>query len=113
MPAPCFFSEADPRVGGRYRLRFSMRDGTEHETSGEFLEIVPPKRVVMSSRWKGGGEDPGELRLEIRLRAVPEGTEITLTHAQLHDEDSRRSREKGWTGSLDKLVALFEGKSAA
>jgi len=31
----------------------------------------------------------------------------------LHDEDSCRSHEEGWTGSLDKLVALFEGKTGA
>jgi uncharacterized protein YndB with AHSA1/START domain len=110
---PVLLSESDPRVGGRYRLHFRMLDGTEHESSGEFLEVVPPERVVMSWRWKGGEEDPGESRVEIKLRPVPEGTELTFTHALLHDEDSCRSHEEGWTGSLDKLVALFEGKTGA
>jgi uncharacterized protein YndB with AHSA1/START domain len=110
---PVLLSESDPRVGGRYRVRFRMLDNTEHESSGEFLEIVPPERVVLSWRWKGGQEDPGESRVEIALRPIPEGTELTFTHAQLHDEDSRRSHEEGWTGSLDKLVALFESGSAA
>jgi uncharacterized protein YndB with AHSA1/START domain len=102
---PVLLSESEPRVGGRYRIRFRMLDGTEHESSGEFLEIVRPEHVVMSWRWQGGLEDPGESRLEIRLRPIPEGTELTLTHAQLHDEDSRRSHEEGWTGALDKLAA--------
>ena len=106
MRVPCC-SESDPRVGGRYRLRFRMLDGSEHETSGEFLEIVRPERVVMSWRWKGGLEDPGESRVEIRLKAIPEGTELTFTHAQLHNEETRRSHEEGWTGALDKLEALF------
>ncbi len=107
---PVLVSESDPRVGGRYRLRFRRLDGIEHESSGEFLELVPPERVVMSWRWKGGMEDPGESRIEIRLRAVPEGTELTFTHAQLHDEDTRRSHEEGWSGALDKLEALFAGE---
>jgi uncharacterized protein YndB with AHSA1/START domain len=110
---PVLLSESDPRVGGRYRLRFRMLDGTEHESSGEFLEIVAPERVVMSWRWKGGEEDPNESQIEIRLRAVAEGTEVTFTHAQLHDEDSRRGHEQGWTGALDKLEALFAGGNAA
>jgi uncharacterized protein YndB with AHSA1/START domain len=102
---PVLLSESDPRVGGRYRVRFRMLDGTEHESSGEFLEIVRPQHVLMSWRWKGGQEDPGESRVEIKLRPIPEGTELTLTHEQLHDEDSRRSHEEGWMGSLDKLAA--------
>ncbi len=99
---PVLLSESDPRVGGRYRVRFRRLEGTEHESSGEFLEFVPPERVVMSWRWKGG-EDPGESRVEITLRAIPEGTELTFTHALLHDEESRLSHEGGWTGALDKL----------
>jgi uncharacterized protein YndB with AHSA1/START domain len=104
---PVLLSESDPRVGGRYRVRFRMLDSTEHESSGEFLEIMRPQRVVLSWRWKGGEEDPGESRIEITLRAVPEGTEVTLTHSRLHSEEARRSHEGGWTGSLDKLEAHF------
>jgi uncharacterized protein YndB with AHSA1/START domain len=106
---PVLFSESDPRVGGRYRLRFRRLGGDEHESSGEFLEVVPPERVVMSWRWEGGAEDPGESRIEITLRAIAEGTEVTFTHALLHDAESARSHEGGWDGALDKLEALFSG----
>jgi uncharacterized protein YndB with AHSA1/START domain len=108
---PVLAAEADPRVGGRYRVRFRMLDGTEHESSGEFLEIVRPERVLMSWRWKGGVEDPGESRVEITLKAVPEGTELTFVHSHLHDEETRRSHEGGWTGALDKLEALFAART--
>jgi uncharacterized protein YndB with AHSA1/START domain len=110
---PVLVAVADPCVGGRYRVRFRMLDGTEHESSGEFLEIVRPERVVMSWRWKGGEEDPGESRVEITLKAVPEGTELTFVHSQLHDEETRRSHEGGWTGALDKLEAHFPAGTAA
>jgi uncharacterized protein YndB with AHSA1/START domain len=111
---PVLVAESDPRVGGRYRVRFlRMLDSTEYESSGEFLEIVPPERVVMSWRWKGSAEDPGESRVEIILKPVPEGTELTFTHALLHDEETRRSHEDGWTGSLRKLEAyLARGEPA-
>jgi uncharacterized protein YndB with AHSA1/START domain len=110
---PVLIAETDPRTGGRYRVRFRMLDGTEHECSGEYLEVVRPKRVVMSWRWKGGQEDPNESCLEIALRPVPEGTEITFTHSLLHDDETRRTHEEGWTGSLDKLEARFAGGETA
>ena len=106
-PELAYFVESDPRPGGRFRVRFRTRDGDEHETSGEYLEIIPLARIVMSWRWTGGREDPGESRVEIALRTIPEGTEITFTHALLHDEDSRRSHEDGWTRAFEKLDAYL------
>jgi uncharacterized protein YndB with AHSA1/START domain len=103
---PVLVAETDPRVGGRFRVRFRMLDGSEHESSGEYLEIVKPERLSMSWRWTGG-EDPGESLVEIGLRAVPEGTELTFTHSRLRDEETRRSHEQGWTGALDKLERHF------
>jgi uncharacterized protein YndB with AHSA1/START domain len=99
---PVLVAETDLRVGGRFRVRFRMLDGSEHESSGEYLEVVRPKRLTMTWRW-AGGEDPGESLLEIDLRAIAEGTELTLTHSRLADEETRRSHEEGWNGALDKL----------
>jgi uncharacterized protein YndB with AHSA1/START domain len=104
---PVFLAKSDPCVGGCYQLRFRMLDGTEHECSGEFLVIDPPRRVIMSWRWTGGVEDPGESQVEITLRAIGDGTELTFTHSRLHDESTRRSHEQGWTGSLGKLDAYL------
>jgi uncharacterized protein YndB with AHSA1/START domain len=105
---PVLIAEADPRRGGCFRVRFRrLEDATEYETNGEFLEVVRPERIVMSWRWRDGLVDPNESRVEIVLRPVPEGTEITVTHSLLHDEESRRSHEAGWMGALDKLAARF------
>ena len=60
---PVLVAETDPRVGGRFRVRFRMLDGSEHESSGEYLEVVKPERLSMSWRWTGGAEDPGESHL--------------------------------------------------
>ena len=66
-----------------------------------------PNRLAMSWRWVGGEEDPGESLVEIDLRAIGEGTELTFTHSRLHDEATRRSHEEGWNGALDKLERHF------
>jgi uncharacterized protein YndB with AHSA1/START domain len=111
---PVLVAEADPRVGGRYRVRFlRMLDSTEYESSGEFLEIVRPELVVMSWRWKDGVPDPGESRVQFTLKAIPEGTEVTFIHSQLNDEETRLSHEAGWIGAFDKLEAHFAAETAA
>jgi uncharacterized protein YndB with AHSA1/START domain len=109
---PVLMAQTEPRLGGRFRVRFRTLDGLEHESSGEYLEYAPPKRLVMSWTWTGHQEDPGESRLEITLRVIPEGTELTLTHSLLQDEETCRSHEEGWTGSLDKLVRHFSEAAA-
>jgi uncharacterized protein YndB with AHSA1/START domain len=62
----------------------------------------------MSWRWTDGNPEPGESRVEMTLRAVPEGTELTFVHSLLPDEESRLSHEAGWAGALDKLQAHLD-----
>ncbi len=107
---PVLVAETDLRVGGRFRVRFRKLDGREHESTGEYLEIVESKRLVMSWQWTSGGEpeEHGEVsRIEIDLKAVDDGTEIRFMHARLRTEASRLSHERGWAGALDKLVRHF------
>ena len=104
---PVLLAEVDLRVGGRFRVRFRMLDGSEHESSGEYIEIVRHERLAMSWQWQSHVEDPGESLLEMTLRAIPEGTELTLTHSRLHDEATRAGHEHGWTGALAKLERHF------
>ena len=108
---PVLSADTDVRVGGRFRVRFRMLDASEHESSGEYLEVVRPRRLVMTWRWLGD-EAPGESQVEIDLRATSEGTELTFTHSRLPDEETRRSHEEGWSGALDKLTRHFDLSTA-
>jgi uncharacterized protein YndB with AHSA1/START domain len=100
---PVLVADVDPRVGGLFRVRFRLMGGSEHESHGAFLELVPHERFAMSWRWVGAVEDPGESRIEVALRAVSEGTEVTFTHSRLDSEETRLSHEDGWSGALSKL----------
>ena len=112
---PVLLAETDVRIGGRFRVRFRMLDGTEHESTGEYIEVVESKRLVLSWQWTTGGEpDEGRevSRIEIALERIDVGTEITFTHARLKTEASRASHERGWAGALDKLVRQFSSRFA-
>ncbi len=103
---PVLSAEADVRVGGSFRVHFRTIDGAEHECVGEFLEVVPPARLVMSWRWFTGGvpeERDRVSRVEVHVRADGAGTELTLIHGELRDGESERSHRRGWSGALDKL----------
>jgi uncharacterized protein YndB with AHSA1/START domain len=103
---PVLVAESDARVGGSFRVRFRMLDGTEHESSGQYLELVAPQRVVMSWQWTVGGEpdERGEVsRVIIELAPTDAGTELTFTHERLKTQASRSSHERGWAGALHKL----------
>jgi uncharacterized protein YndB with AHSA1/START domain len=113
---PVLLAETDVRNGGRFRVRFRLLDGTEHESTGEYLEVVDCKRLVMTWQWISGGEpdEDGEVsRIEIDLKPIDDGTEITFTHARLGTENSRASHEQGWSGALDKLARQLSPERVA
>ena len=111
---PVISASADVRVGGLFCVRFKTEDGRVHECQGEFLEVVVPERIVMSWRWTMNGvsseliEEEGNVsRVEIHLRAIDTGTELTLIHGALKSETSVASHSHGWAGALRKLPRLF------
>jgi uncharacterized protein YndB with AHSA1/START domain len=102
---PVVSAEADVRPGGRFRVVFRTRDGEEHDCRGTYREVDPDRRLVFTWQWVSMPER--ESLVTVALRPVPEGTELTLTHAQFHDEKTRDSHRSGWNGALDKLERLF------
>ena len=106
---PVLLAEIDLREGGRFRVRFRMVDGSEHESSGVYREVAPPRRLVMTWQWRG--EDTNESLVSIDLRPLEDGTEMTFTHSRLPNRASRDSHLEGWNGAIDKLEAMFNDNS--
>jgi uncharacterized protein YndB with AHSA1/START domain len=107
---PVIEAEVDARVGGVFRICFPTLDGQEHEACGEYLELVAPTRLVMSWRWMRGGvaeELDGVSRIEMELRPVDDGVELTVTHADLRNDVSGTIHEHGWMASLARLGRLL------
>jgi uncharacterized protein YndB with AHSA1/START domain len=101
-------AHVDARIGGGYRVRFRTLDGSEHEAHGEFLDVSPPSRLVMTWAFSFGGEPEEDGRtslIEIEVRRIDGGSELTFTQSQLRNEVSLASHQAGWIGALDKLVA--------
>ena len=103
-------AELDVRVGGRFRIRFATPDGERHGVGGAYREVVAGERLVFDWAWQS---TPERVSL-VTLRFAPDGdgTMFTLIHEQFLDQKARDGHERGWTGSLDRLVAHFEPQRA-
>jgi len=102
---PVLSAEADPRVGGRFRVVFQTLDGETHDCRGEYQEVEADRKLVFTWEWVTLPERRS--LVTIRFRPIEEGTELNFTHAQFFDEAARDGHRTGWNGAFEKLEALF------
>jgi uncharacterized protein YndB with AHSA1/START domain len=102
---PTLSAEADVRPGGRLSVVFRLLNGDEHNPTGVYREVVPDKKLVFTWEWPGMPER--ESLVTFLLESLDGGTELTLIHEQLPDEEARQSHEQGWSGLLDKLLVFL------
>ena len=104
---PTLSAEADVRPGGRFSVVFRLLNGEEHNPTGIYQEVVPEKKLVFTWEWPGMPER--ESLVTFLLEPFDGGTELTLIHEHLPDEEARKSHEEGWSGLLDKLPVFLGG----
>jgi uncharacterized protein YndB with AHSA1/START domain len=102
---PTLHAEADVRPGGRFSIVFRVLSGEEYNPTGVYREVVPEKKLVFTWEWAGRPEH--ESLVTFLLKPLAGGTELTLIHEGLPDEEARKSHEAGWSGLLDKLPAFL------
>jgi uncharacterized protein YndB with AHSA1/START domain len=94
-------AENDARNGGRYRWLMQSPDGTQHDVSGVYREVVPNEKLVFTWAWKSTPER--ESLITITFKRDGAGTMMTFLHEQFFDEEARDRHNGGWTGAFDKL----------
>ena len=99
-------AKLDPRPGGVYRVDMNGHD----VASGQYMEIVPHSRMVISWGWEGDGSPipPGSSTVEITLTPDGDGTILRLRHTGLTVEQ-RAEHRKGWEHYLIRLVMAGGG----
>lgn len=96
--------EIDARIGGYFRFA-ERRDGGIIEHTGEYVEIVPHRRLVFSLSM----EDHWYVttRVMVEITALKTGCELTLVHEDVpsHYADHTEGR---WTGILYGLGVTLD-----
>jgi uncharacterized protein YndB with AHSA1/START domain len=95
-------AQLDVRVGGRFRIIFGGPQGTDHEVTGVYKEVVPSRKLVFTWTWPRTTPER-ESVVTIVFKAVANGTELDFRHEQLFDESVRDGHQRGWTETLGKL----------
>ena len=97
----------DARVGGSYHMSFTnFTTGSSHSFGGEYLELVPGKRIVHTDRFDQGLV--GTMTVTIEIRKVIVGVELNVTQEGVPDAIPPEACYLGWGESLDLLKMLVE-----
>ena len=92
-------ADLQPRPGGRFAV-----DIQGIAFRGEYLEVEPPHRVVLSWGLAGSDDFPaGSSRVEFTLSATPGGTTLRVLHSGLPDTHVR-THGLGWEHHLARLT---------
>ena len=101
-------TELDVRVGGRRRVEFGPPGEPPFVEDGEFLEITPPSRLVMTESITGPGVDGWQdTTVTIDLHDENGKTRLVLVHEGFPNRDARDNAQGGWPGFLDRIEQLL------
>jgi uncharacterized protein YndB with AHSA1/START domain len=98
------WASLSPEPGGEFAV-----DIFGSPVRGEFLEVDPPHRVVVSWGY-AGSEDlpPGLSRVSFTLTPIPSGTRVELLHSDLPDRHVP-GHSRGWPYFADRLALAAAG----
>jgi uncharacterized protein YndB with AHSA1/START domain len=97
-------------VGGTYKMSFTnLTTGSSHSFGGEFLELVPNKRIRHTDKF----DDPnlaGQMQTTVSLTKVSVGTELSIVQEGIPSAIPADACYLGWQESLTLLSQLVEAE---
>ena len=106
---PMTHVEIDGRVAGKFCF-VDQRRGEITEHTGEYIEIVPHRRLVFTLSME---KHPHMItRVTVELAPLKKGCELTLTHENV-PQDHASHLEGRWTGILYGLDVTLDSASPA
>ncbi len=117
----CPYCKIDLRVGGKYLFCMLSPKGNEYWTTGEYLEIEAPVKLVYTDSFsdKNGNklpppsevsasDMPGEIKVTVLLLEKKGRTIMTLIHEGIPEGEMKHMAERIWNEAFDKMEASFK-----
>jgi uncharacterized protein YndB with AHSA1/START domain len=100
--------DLDFRPGGSYRYVLREKDGQEYGFRGEFREIVPPERIVVTFEFEGM---PGHVSVESMRFEERDGKTTIISTSRFDSKEDRdgmlqSGMEEGAAETYDRLAEL-------
>ena len=94
--------ELDVRKGGGYKIVWGSRSGPTYTERGEYLEVDPPHRLVMTETLEGP-ENGGwaNTRVTVLFEEEAGKTRLILVHENLPSKEHAEGARGGWPGFID------------
>ena len=106
----CTVHELEAKEGGRHRMSFrNFTTGDSHAFGGTYLKLVPGEALVYTDAFDDPNL-PGEIKVTVTLKAVSDGTEMTVVQEGIPDLIPPEACYLGWQQSLRKLAELVEAE---
>jgi uncharacterized protein YndB with AHSA1/START domain len=105
-------AEVDLRPGGASRVVMQSPEGQEIPCPGQYLEIVPNRKIVATDAFTGDWQPGGKPFMTMILTFEPEEGKTRYTAVVRHwsEEDKKKHEEmgfhQGWGQCADQLEAL-------
>ena len=98
-----------PEAGGAYRVLVQGK----HPAVGEFVEVVPDRKVVFTFGWDEPDHPIPAGSTEVEITLIPDGgkTRVVFVHRGLPD-DAVADHTGGWDHYLDRLATVVAGGDA-
>jgi uncharacterized protein YndB with AHSA1/START domain len=97
----------EPAAGRAWSATMVLPDGNTIDWTGEFLEVVPGKRLVFTMTDQP--DKPSRLAIIVELSATVSGTHMHMTQeAPNFTEEQRKATIAGWQTFLDVLQEIVE-----
>ncbi len=102
-------AELDVRPGGAYSISMQPDTGKSFVLSGEYRDVEPPRRIVMTWAYRGEAvKDPVESIVTVEFEAQGSATRMVLTQEFLKEPPDMKGRDRGWRSSFDRLDEYLE-----
>ena len=104
--------EHDFKVGGKWKYTMPMGDGSLFISEGQYLEIIPYKKIVTTADFK-----PMTEGVELHVLFEEEGAKTKFTFSVVHStEEYCKQQEQmgfynGWGSAFNRLETLIDSQN--
>ena len=98
----------DFKVGGQYRIEFTVPEAGSLFLGGKFIYIEPPKQICFTWVWEEPDIHAGINSLvTVDFLEIKRQTKLVITHENLSTLQATERHIQGWNGTLIRLNRFF------